>query len=496
MAQVIGYLCDGSDTASLAFGIEVMKHLDRSGNAVMMIAGKMYDSALNKAGKPATKDAFGDIYGQVEKVSAGMRKIYGGSRTEYYYDTFAISTTISEHLEDGTDVFFVMPRYGRDETTESLLNMLSFFNAGVGTVVSREKTMESTNKTYHLTGYTPTVVRACIGFTLPIAAKNYMNFVNYTHEQGVGEWLTMVKDTSRHSWCTPALIDLLADRERFYKGLDKALDRKNTDFEKAKADHSAEMSKMLDIMDKAENDGKDYTRKFVAKLTGGAAVTAGASAAGLFLFGSGPALGLIFYGLIAFAVTSGITSLILGVTGKKRKSVEAVPTVPVIAATPSEDWTEKWDELFARHHKVVKDWLEYELDLALSLTYPLMLDSSVAETAALHRAVVRAGDMKMTADASVNPVDTKYYDAVQDLMVAYKVAEDNARKVGQTIWTTEERKKVTTGKQLLNIAQNDGASTDERSTAYKQAVRTLEGVFALPAKGEQKLVASIGLIEQ
>lgn len=65
-----------------------------------------------------------------------------------------------------------------------------------------------------------------------------------------------------------------------------------------------------------------------------------------------------------------------------------------------------------------------------------------------------------------------------------------------TVWTRDERKKVDTGTQLLRIATDGGSSTEERTVAYKQAMRTLEGIVALPEKGQRKLIAAIGLIER
>lgn len=168
----------------------------------------------------------------------------------------------------------------------------------------------------------------------------------------------------------------------------------------------------------------------------------------------------------------------------------------VTESTVVEDWTEAWNQVFDRHSKIISQWLEYEMDLFLSLSYPLMIDSSVPETATLNRAIVVAGDLKSQVNTSVNPVGTDYYNAVQELALAFDVAEKNAHKVGQTIWTREERKKVRTGQQLLNVATNQGASTDERATAFKRVLSTVEGIAVLPTKGREKLSASIGLIER
>lgn len=154
-----------------------------------------------------------------------------------------------------------------------------------------------------------------------------------------------------------------------------------------------------------------------------------------------------------------------------------------------------WDELDQRHQKIITSWLEYEIDLELAMTYPQMLDSSDPATNALHRALVKSGDLRKHESRADTPIESAFYRAVVDLEIAFKNAEDNARKVGMTIWDAPTKKKVVTAMSLHNIAQDQQASPMERKNAYSQMSKNLEGVIALPEKGVARLQQSIGMIE-
>lgn len=165
------------------------------------------------------------------------------------------------------------------------------------------------------------------------------------------------------------------------------------------------------------------------------------------------------------------------------------------SAAPGSVYAAAWTDIEERHQKVVDAWIEYELDISLSLSFPAMLDHTIPSTAALYSALGSAQVLSSTKDFTVNPMESPYGKAVQSLELAYKVAEDYARKMGRSVWNAEDRPKVETAEKLFSIALSDSASTPERQSAYKQALRTLEGVVAVPQKATQKIEASIALIE-
>lgn len=201
---------------------------------------------------------------------------------------------------------------------------------------------------------------------------------------------------------------------------------------------------------------------------------------------------------ISFSVLGG-ASMVAGFTSydKKRRNerqITAASKTNEIAGGSS--WSRQWNDLMDQHDGIMSAWVEYEIDLVKSLSYPTMLDHSVEQTATLYKAIEKASALRVDVDNMVNPIDTAYWNAVQELKVAYKVAEDHAHKMGQSIWIKEDRNKVENAERLFAIAMDDSASTNERQNAYRQARKTLEGILAIPTKGAHKLESAIALIEQ
>ena len=162
----------------------------------------------------------------------------------------------------------------------------------------------------------------------------------------------------------------------------------------------------------------------------------------------------------------------------------------------AEEESEFWERLDERHQKIVSAYLDYEIDLAKSLEYPLMVDASDPKTAALIRSILKTADIKEHEDRSkVSASSSKFYDAVVSLEIAFTAAENNARKVGGTIWDSAEHRKVKTAKTLHSVVMDDNASQNERRNAFTQIFKTLEGVALIPEKSEMKMRQTIGLIE-
>lgn len=162
-----------------------------------------------------------------------------------------------------------------------------------------------------------------------------------------------------------------------------------------------------------------------------------------------------------------------------------------------EEESELWERLDKRHQKIVSAYLDYEIDLAKSLEYPLMIDAGDPKTAALIRSILKTADIKEHEDRSkVSASSSKFYDAVVSLEIAFTVAENNARKVGGTVWDSIERKKVKTAKALHSVVMDDNASQNERRGAFAQIFKTLEGVALIPEKSETRMRQTIGLIEE
>lgn len=138
--------------------------------------------------------------------------------------------------------------------------------------------------------------------------------------------------------------------------------------------------------------------------------------------------------------------------------------------------------LMATHDATNRRWLEYELDVAKLIDFPLMTDVREPLTVAFLRAKrdadgqrpVTPGDLQSAAGLEA------YRQAVNAYAVALDVAEREARRIRDSKFSGPERERLATARQLLMLAENHAATPAERQAAYKRARRELDGLIVLP----------------
>lgn len=160
-----------------------------------------------------------------------------------------------------------------------------------------------------------------------------------------------------------------------------------------------------------------------------------------------------------------------------------------IAKSTSGVNVDTWKTLIAKHREIRANWASYELDAAKLLDFPLMTDMREPATIALHKALKHALSLEPKDIQSVKFIDaatSPFSQAVNDLDVAFHAAESEARRVVWGRFSNEERKRLATAKNLLNIAMDSAASSSERQMAYKRVFKELEGLIHIP---EQALLA-------
>ena len=148
-----------------------------------------------------------------------------------------------------------------------------------------------------------------------------------------------------------------------------------------------------------------------------------------------------------------------------------------------------WKTLISKHREIRANWASYELDAAKLLDFPLMTDMREPATVALHKALKHALSLEPKDIKSVKFVDaatSPFSTAVNDLDVAFHTAESEARRVVWSRFSSDERKRLATAKNLLHIAMDSAASESERQMAYKRVFKELEGLIHIP---EQAILA-------
>ena len=84
----------------------------------------------------------------------------------------------------------------------------------------------------------------------------------------------------------------------------------------------------------------------------------------------------------------------------------------------------------------------------------------------------------------------EYRDAVHDYVSAFDVAEAEAIRLRRSTFSSEDQQRIARAQNLLRLAEDDGATPQERQNAYTRARAELEGILALPAATRASIDAS------
>ena len=151
-----------------------------------------------------------------------------------------------------------------------------------------------------------------------------------------------------------------------------------------------------------------------------------------------------------------------------------------------------------RHADTDARWLDYEIDIAKLLDFPLMTDMRSPLTVAFHKARSHADLLR--PDSVDDILDDRgaqiaYRDAVNEYVTAFDVAEAEAIRRRRSDFSAEAQERLNRAQHLLRLAADDGATSDERRAAYARARKELDGLIVLPpatrASIERKIVGEI-----
>ena len=141
-------------------------------------------------------------------------------------------------------------------------------------------------------------------------------------------------------------------------------------------------------------------------------------------------------------------------------------------------------KVLKQHGETDARWLEYEIDVAKLLDFPLMTDMRNPLTMEFHKARRRAdllrpenaNDLDGDRDAQL-----EYRDAVHDYMTAFDVAASEAIRQRRSGFSDEDQQRIARAQNLLRLAEDDAATPQERQSAYARARTELDGILVLPA---------------
>jgi hypothetical protein len=156
-------------------------------------------------------------------------------------------------------------------------------------------------------------------------------------------------------------------------------------------------------------------------------------------------------------------------------------------------------KLIEAHGRTDARWLDYEVDIAKLLDFPLMTDMRDSLTMAFHKAKLHADLLRPERPDDLvgdRAAQLEYRDAVHEYISAFEIAEAEAIRRRRSDFSEDEQQRLARAQNLLHLAQDEAATREERQNAYARASKELEGLIVLPAPARASIERRIaGQIE-
>ncbi len=168
---------------------------------------------------------------------------------------------------------------------------------------------------------------------------------------------------------------------------------------------------------------------------------------------------------------------------KQQTKVEMARAAEAVRAADA-GYERELTKVLQRHDHTNARWLDYEIDVAKLLDFPLMTDMRDPLTIAFHKARGRADLLRPDNPADIlgdRPAQLEYRDAVHEYVTAFDIAETEAIRRRRSDFSAEAQERLARAQQLLRLASDEGATPQERQSAYTRAQRELDGLIVLPA---------------
>lgn len=167
----------------------------------------------------------------------------------------------------------------------------------------------------------------------------------------------------------------------------------------------------------------------------------------------------------------------------RARTAEA-PSLPTDSSVNSQ--AAQWRSLrrvIEEHGRTDARWLEYELDVAKLLDFPLMTDMRDPLTIGFHKAKLRADFLRPVKAEDLlddREAAAQYQTAVEDYVTAFNVAEAEAKRKRRSDFSREGQQRIARAQSLLRVASDPAAAPQERQKAFDLARKELEGLIVLP----------------
>jgi hypothetical protein len=170
---------------------------------------------------------------------------------------------------------------------------------------------------------------------------------------------------------------------------------------------------------------------------------------------------------------------------------------------PANNQAAQWRSLrrvIEEHSGTDARWLEYELDIAKLLDFPLMTDMRDPLTIDFHKAKLRAELLRPAkAEDLLDDRDAaaQYLAAVQDYVTAFNIAEAEAKRKRRSDFSRADQQRIARAQSLLRVASDSAAAPQERQNAYERARKELDGLIVFPTVTQASIERGIsGQLEE
>jgi hypothetical protein len=159
--------------------------------------------------------------------------------------------------------------------------------------------------------------------------------------------------------------------------------------------------------------------------------------------------------------------------------------------------TAQWRSLtrvVQEHDRTDTRWLDYELDHAKLLDFPLMTDMGNPLTIGFHKAKLRADFLRPgKAEDLLDDRDAagQYLSAVEEYVTAFNIAEAEAQRRRRSDFSPGGQQRIGRAQSLLRVASDSAATPQERQSAYDLARRELDGLIVLPPRTQASIEGGI-----
>jgi hypothetical protein len=178
-----------------------------------------------------------------------------------------------------------------------------------------------------------------------------------------------------------------------------------------------------------------------------------------------------------------------------RARTAQAPSLPTDSSVNSQ--AAQWRSLrrvIEEHGRTDARWLEYELDVAKLLDFPLMTDMRDPLTIGFHRAKLRADFLRPVKAEDLlddREAAAQYQTAVEDYVTAFNVAEAEAKRKRRSDFSREGQQRIARAQSLLRVASDPAAAPQERQKAFDLARKELEGLIVLPSTTQASIERGI-----